>query len=125
VSPIDGELPIGIPHRNAARGDDGDDGASADAEAATARVASVVEGSPALPALARAPLVRTRMDGPSKATSTVPSVSVRYVAPAAACSRSIVDGAGWPYGLPAPAETTATRGRTAARNGGVLDVREP
>lgn len=110
---IDGERPIGIPHRNALRVEN--DGTP------VAKVATALGAS----ALARAPLVRTLSDGPSKATSTVPSVSVRYVSPATACSRSIVDGAGWPYGLPAPAETTATRGRTAARNGGVLDVREP
>ena len=30
-------------------------------------------------------------------------------------SRSIVSAAGWPYGLPAPAETIATLGRTASR----------
>ena len=58
----------------------------------------------------RAPLVRTWIAAPSKAISTVPSVSVRYVWPAISCSRSMVEGAGWPYGLPAPAETTATRG---------------
>jgi hypothetical protein len=88
----------------------------------TARVATGVD--PALP-VDRAPPAFTRMAAPSKATSTVPSVSVRYVRPASSCSRSMVDGAGWPYGLPAPAETTATRGWTASRNGLVLAVREP
>jgi len=37
----------------------------------------------------------------------------------------MVAGAGCPYGLPTPDETTATRGRTASRNAGVLEVREP
>jgi hypothetical protein len=61
---IAGARPTGIPHRSAATRDV----ESPDAEAATARVAS---------ALARAPLLRTRTEGPSKATSTVPSLSVR------------------------------------------------
>jgi len=73
----------------------------------------------------RGPLVRTRIAPPSNATSTVPSVSVRYVRRASSASRSIVAGAGWPYGLPAPAETTATFGWTACRNARVVAVREP
>jgi len=84
VAAIDGARPIGIPHRNAARGEKC---GRPDAEAATVAVGS---------ALARAPLVRTLNDGPSKATSTVPFVSVRYVSRAIDWSRSIVDGAGCP-----------------------------
>jgi hypothetical protein len=60
-----------------------------------------------------------------KVTSTVPFVSVRYVFPAIAARRWIVDGAGCPYGFPAPAETTATFGRAASRNGSVDAVFEP
>ncbi len=37
----------------------------------------------------------------------------------------MVARAGWPYGLPAPAEATATRGRTAATNASVVAVRLP
>ena len=37
----------------------------------------------------------------------------------------MVAGAGCPYGLPSPAETIATRGRTASRNGRVLAVPDP
>ncbi len=44
----------------------------------------------------RGPLVRTRIAPPSKATSTAPCVSVRYVRPASSPSRSIVAGAGCP-----------------------------
>jgi hypothetical protein len=86
--------PVGIPHRSAATGDDRTD---AGAEAVIDLVGPVVErGTVSFSALRRVPLVRTRSVGPSKVTSTVPSVSVRYVSPAAECSRSIVDGAGCP-----------------------------
>ena len=51
-------------------------------------------------------------------------VGPEHLGPAPA-SRSIVAGAGWPYGLPAPAETAAIRGRTASRNAPVDDVRLP
>jgi hypothetical protein len=37
----------------------------------------------------------------------------------------MVEGAGCPYGFPAPAEITATRGRTASRKGRVVAVRDP
>ena len=93
------------------------------AAAADEPVATFAAGASA--ATRRGPVVRTLTDGPSNETSTVPSVSVRYVARAIAWSRSIVAGAGCPYGLPLPDETTATRGRTASRNAGVLEVREP
>ena len=93
------------------------------AETADARAARSAGNAAA--ATRRGPAVRTLMDGPSNETSTVPSVSVRYVARAIAWSRSMVAGAGCPYGLPSPDETTAKRGRTASRNAGVLDVREP
>jgi hypothetical protein len=42
----------------------------------------------------RPPLACTRIDAPSKTTSTVPSRSVRYVRLVMAFRRSIVDGAG-------------------------------
>lgn len=71
------------------------------------------------------PLVATRTPWPVNVTSTDPSPSVRYVARATASSRASVSGVGWPYGLPAPAETTATRGRTADRNASVEAVLEP
>jgi hypothetical protein len=64
---------------------------------ATAPVAVVVKrGAVPSSALRRAPLVPTRIDEPSKTTSTVPFVSVRYVSRAIDWSRSIVDGAGCP-----------------------------
>ena len=47
----------------------------------------------------------------------MPSRSVRKTRAPAAASRSSVGCAGWPYGLPAPAEATATVGRTASTNG--------
>lgn len=95
------------PHRNA--------------DAATVVVAAALVGC----GFGRPPLARTRIAAPSKVTSTVPSRSVRYVRPANSRRCWIVAGAGWPYGLPSPAETTATRGRTASRNGTVLAVPEP
>ncbi len=73
----------------------------------------------------RGPLVATRSAWPVNVTSTAPSVSVRYVRPATLASRSIVAGAGWPYGFPAPADATATFGRAASRNACVLAVFEP
>ncbi len=74
---------------------------------------------------ARGPAVRTPNEPPSNVTSTVPSVSVRYVRPANSCSCSSVTAAGWPYGLPAPDETTATLGRTASRKSRVDAVPDP
>lgn len=116
-----------MPHRNVVPATGRDDVGAADAmtRAAVVKTALIVPAVDPIRPVERAPPAFTRMAAPSKATSTVPSVSVRYVRPASSCRRSIVDGAGWPYGLPAPAETTATRGCTASRNGLVLAVREP
>ena len=60
-----------------------------------------------------------------KVTVTVPSTSVRYTLAPVATSRSTVARVGCPYGLSAPAEAMATRGRTASRNASVLAVRLP
>ena len=68
---------------------------------------------------------RTVMAPPSKARVTVPSRSVRKTWAPIARSRSSVERAGWPYGLPAPAEATAMAGRTASTNGSVVAVRLP
>ena len=38
---------------------------------------------------------------------------------------AIVERAGWPYGLPAPDDTIATRGRTASRKAGLEAVALP
>jgi hypothetical protein len=73
----------------------------------------------------RAPSVRTVIPSASKAATTVPSRSVRSTRAPAAASRSIVARAGWPYGFPAPAEATATDGRTASTNAWVVAVRLP
>ena len=56
---------------------------------------------------------------------TVPSRSVRKTRAPIAASRSMVERAGCPYGLPAPADATATFGRTACRNDSVVAVRLP
>jgi hypothetical protein len=56
---------------------------------------------------------------------TVPSRSVRYTRDPTAANRSIVDRAGCPYRLPAPADATATFGRTAFTNDSVVAVRLP
>jgi len=56
---------------------------------------------------------------------TVPSRSVRKTRAPIAANRSIVERAGCPYGLPAPADATATFGRTACRNGSVVAVLLP
>ena len=61
-------------------------------------------------ALGRAPSVRTVIPAASKPTTTVPSRSVRRTRAPDAASRSSVALAGCPYGLPAPAEATATCG---------------
>ena len=108
-----------IPHRNAACGE-----YSVATEAPVAEPETLGRGVPRV-GVWRGPLVFTRIADPSNATSTVPSVSVRYVVSAIARSRSIVDGAGWPYGFPAPAETIAKRGRTASRNASVVAVLDP
>ena len=74
---------------------------------------------------ARRGLVRTDIPVASNAMLTVPSLSVRYTRAPADDSRSRVERAGWPYGLPAPAEATATRGRTVETNASVVAVRLP
>ena len=55
--------------------------------------------------------------GRRTSTATVPSRSVRKTRAPDAASRSSVARAGWPYGLPVPADAIATRGRTASTNG--------
>lgn len=72
-----------------------------------------------------APLVVTRRPSAVSSTDTVPSRSVRSTRAPDACSRASVDGAGCPYGLPVPADATATRGRTASRKASVVAVRLP
>ena len=65
------------------------------------------------------------MSPDSNATTTVPSRSVRRTLAPAAARRSSVARAGCPYGLPAPADATATLARTASTNGSVVAVRLP
>jgi hypothetical protein len=77
-----------------------------------------------MPAVA-APSARTVIWSASKPTVTVPSRSVRKTRAPAAASRSSVALAGWPYGLPAPAEATATFGRVASMKGSVVAVLLP
>ena len=93
------------------------------AEAGTAAPAGR-SGSAAMSAVA-APSVRTVISSASNPTTTVPSRSVRRTRAPAAASRSSVALAGWPYGLPAPADATATFGRTASTKGSVVAVRLP
>ena len=80
--------------------------------------------SAGMPAIA-APSVRTVMSPASKPTTTVPSRSVRRTRAPAAASRSSVALAGWPYGLSAPADATATFGRVASMKGSVVAVLLP
>jgi hypothetical protein len=84
---------------------------------AVAAEPAVVERRAGPPATDRPPSARTVIPDGSKPTTIVPSRSVRSTRAPAAASRSSVAFAGWPYGLPAPAEATATRGRTASTNG--------
>ena len=79
----------------------------------------------AAPVAARAPLDRTRSRPAPTSTVTVPSVSVRSTRAPESCSSATVAGAGWPYGLPRPAEITASAGWTASRNASVDEVRDP
>lgn len=79
----------------------------------------------ALAAATRGPSVRTVIPDPSKPTTTVPSRSVRSIRAPTATSRSIVAFDGCPYGFPAPADATATLGRTASTNACVVAVRLP
>lgn len=69
--------------------------------------------------------VRTARPVGSKATVTEPSTSVRYTRAPVAANRSSVRRAGWPYGLPVPADATAIFGRTAARKASVFAVLLP
>ena len=73
----------------------------------------------------RGPVVRTVRPDSASSTVTEPSWSVRSVRAPAARSRASVAGAGWPYVLPAPADATATRGRTASTKACVVAVRLP
>lgn len=92
------------------------------ARAAAVTTAAVVGRWTAAP---RRGSVRTVIPAASNPTVTVPSRSVRSTRAPTAASRSSVERAGWPYVLSAPAEATATRGRTAATNGSVVAVRLP
>ena len=73
----------------------------------------------------RGPSLRTVSAPDSKPTTTVPSRSVRRTRAPAAASRSSVTRVGWPYGLPVPADATATRGWTTSTNACVVAVRLP
>lgn len=107
---------IGIAHRKAAaRG--------GVAPARRAFVLAVVGRGAA--AAGRPPSVRTVIPVASNPTTTVPSRSVRRTLAPAVASRSSVDLAGWPYGFPAPADATATAGRTASTNAWVVAVLLP
>ena len=75
--------------------------------------------------IARPPSVRTVIAAASNPTTTDPSRSVRRTRAPAAASRSSVALAGCPYGFPAPADATATAGRTASTNAWVVAVRLP
>lgn len=91
------------------------------AAAAAARADAAGRGTVA----ARAPSVRTRSRAASKVTTTVPSRSVRRTRAPAAARRSMVARVGWPYGLSAPADATATFGRTRSTKAWVVAVRLP
>jgi hypothetical protein len=65
------------------------------------------------------------MRSASKLATTVPSSSVRRTRAPEAVSRSMVDLAGCPYGLPAPADATATFGRVASMKAWVVAVLLP
>ena len=73
----------------------------------------------------RPPAAWTVIPFPSKPTTTDPSTSVRKTRAPEAASRSRVDFAGWPYGLPAPADATATVGLVASTNAWVVAVLLP
>jgi hypothetical protein len=107
-----GTMPFtGIAHRNA----------TARAPASFADASFADTGRAAV----RAPSVRTVICAASNPTTIVPSRSVRSTRAPAVASRSIVALAGWPYGLSAPADATATLGRTASMNASVVAVRLP
>ncbi|MBA3235466.1 MAG: hypothetical protein H0T59_05670 [Chloroflexi bacterium] len=119
----------GTAHRNAgqrvpARPADASDAREASGRAGETRAAG---GDPdgATVRTGRGPSTRTVIPAASNPTTTVPSWSVRSTRALAAVSRSIVALVGWPYGLPDPAEATASRGRTASTNAWVVAVRLP
>jgi hypothetical protein len=109
---------MGMAHRNA-------DAPAALACAATDWAAGGRAGTDSRAAVRRGPLVRTVRPVSASSIVTDPSSSVRSVRAPAARSRASVAGAGWPYVLPAPADATATRGRTASTNACVVAVRLP
>jgi hypothetical protein len=76
-------------------------------------------------ATGRPPSACTVIPLASNPTTTEPSRSVRKTRAPDAASRSRVDFAGWPYGLPAPAEATATVGLVASTNACVVAVLLP
>ena len=103
---------IGIAHRNAPLR------ASAMGRVPAARRASPFAARLGPDSLTTRPSAR-------RSTSTEPSWSVRRTRAPLARNRSSVDRAGWPYGLPAPAEAIATRGWTASTNAWVDAVALP
>lgn len=76
-------------------------------------------------AAGRPPSACTVIPLASNPTTTDPSRSVRKTRAPEAASRSSVAFAGCPYGLPAPAEATATVGRVASTNACVVAVLLP
>jgi hypothetical protein len=93
---------------------------------ATAKVgATAGAGRAGAAAAGRPPSAWTVIPLASKPTTTDPSRSVRKTRAPEAASRSRVDFAGWPYGLPAPAEAIATVGRVASTNACVVAVLLP
>ena len=116
-SPAVGTSPVtGIAHRNAGRRGRSWPSRRRPPARPRTRGAAAVE---------RPPSARTVIPLASKPTTTVPSRSVRRTRAPAAASRSSVALAGWPYGLPAPADATATVGRVASTNACVVAVRLP
>jgi len=104
-------LDTGTPQRN--------DRTGPSAGLATAATLRIGEADP------RRGCVRTARPAGSNATVTDPSTSVRYTRAPVAANRSSVRRAGWPYGLPVPADATAIFGRTAARKASVVAVLLP
>jgi hypothetical protein len=73
----------------------------------------------------RPPSAWTVIPSAPNVATTVPSRSVRRTRAPAAARRASVAAAGWPYGLPAPADATATVGWTVSTNASVVAVRLP
>ena len=73
----------------------------------------------------RPPLDLTEIPVASNLTVTLPSRSVRNTRAPRASTRANVAGDGWPYGLPAPADATATVASAASRKASVEAVRLP